>query len=119
MICIVIGRSSYVGLEPTGRARRAAGWRNPPYELRFVIASAAKQSILPLRGDMDCFASLAMTGLDIRATQYPRSTDDRTEKPRRTGSPAFAGDDTFCTEPHRQRHCEERLRRSNRSFFPR
>ena len=27
----------------------------------FVIASAAKQSILPLLGDMDCFAALAMT----------------------------------------------------------
>jgi hypothetical protein len=27
----------------------------------FVIASEAKQSILPLRGEMDCFASLAMT----------------------------------------------------------
>jgi hypothetical protein len=26
-----------------------------------VIASAAKQSILSLRGEMDCFASLAMT----------------------------------------------------------
>ncbi|HMH95718.1 MAG TPA: hypothetical protein VK577_03945, partial [Bradyrhizobium sp.] len=26
-----------------------------------VIASAAKQSILPLRGEMDCFAALAMT----------------------------------------------------------
>jgi hypothetical protein len=26
-----------------------------------VIASAAKQSILPLRGKMDCFAALAMT----------------------------------------------------------
>jgi len=26
-----------------------------------VIASEAKQSILPLRGEMDCFASLAMT----------------------------------------------------------
>jgi len=29
----------------------------------FVIASAAKQSILSLRGEMDCFASLAMTAL--------------------------------------------------------
>src|SRR5437879_5704185 len=29
-----------------------------------------------------------------RATQYPRDADDRTEKPRRTGSPAFAGDDS-------------------------
>jgi hypothetical protein len=28
---------------------------------RAVIASEAKQSILPLRGEMDCFASLAMT----------------------------------------------------------
>jgi len=27
----------------------------------FVIASEAKQSILSLRGAMDCFASLAMT----------------------------------------------------------
>jgi hypothetical protein len=27
-----------------------------------VIASEAKQSILSLRGEMDCFASLAMTG---------------------------------------------------------
>jgi hypothetical protein len=27
----------------------------------FVIASEAKQSILSLRGEMDCFASLAMT----------------------------------------------------------
>src|SRR6267143_3328977 len=26
-----------------------------------VIASEAKQSILPLRGEMDCFAALAMT----------------------------------------------------------
>jgi hypothetical protein len=42
---------------------------NPSYELEFhviasllhVIASAAKQSILSLRGKMDCFASLAMT----------------------------------------------------------
>jgi len=27
----------------------------------YVIASAAKQSILSLRGEMDCFAALAMT----------------------------------------------------------
>jgi hypothetical protein len=31
--------------------------------LEFVIASAAKQSILSLRGEMDCFAALAMTVL--------------------------------------------------------
>jgi hypothetical protein len=36
----------------------------PPYGLFdfFVIASVAKQSILSLRGEMDCFAALAMTG---------------------------------------------------------
>jgi len=30
-----------------------------------VIASAAKQSILSLRGKMDCFAALAMTALQL------------------------------------------------------
>jgi hypothetical protein len=30
-----------------------------------VIASEAKQSILSLRGEMDCFASLAMTAQQI------------------------------------------------------
>src|SRR6266702_7713208 len=30
-----------------------------------------------------------------RATQYSRDVDDRAEKPRRTGSPAFADDDSF------------------------
>jgi hypothetical protein len=29
------------------------------------------------------------------AIQYSRDANDRTEKPRRTGSPAFAGDDSF------------------------
>jgi hypothetical protein len=52
--------------------------------LATVIASEAKQSILPLRRTMDCFASLAMTVVDA---------DERTEKPQRTGSPACAGDD--------------------------
>jgi hypothetical protein len=35
---------------------------NPSYELHVIARSAAtKQSILSLRGKMDCFASLAMT----------------------------------------------------------
>jgi hypothetical protein len=29
----------------------------------------------------------------MRVIQYSRDADDKTEKPRRTGSPAFAGDD--------------------------
>jgi hypothetical protein len=32
---------------------------------RVVIASEAKQSILSLRGEMDCFAALAMTVFDM------------------------------------------------------
>jgi hypothetical protein len=36
--------------EPTGRANA-----------RPMTGSATKQSILPFRGEMDCFASLAMT----------------------------------------------------------
>jgi hypothetical protein len=31
----------------------------------FVIASEAKQSILSLRGAMDCFAALAMTAVAV------------------------------------------------------
>src|SRR6476620_9765806 len=48
-------------------------------------AKRSKQSIYPLCGDMDCFASLAMTELE------QANANDRTGKPRRTGSPAFAG----------------------------
>jgi hypothetical protein len=35
------------------------------FDCRTVIASEAKQSILPLRREMDCFASLAMTVLHL------------------------------------------------------
>src|ERR1017187_6799706 len=54
---------------------------------------------------LDCFASLAMTISGTarhtlnrhrtrkRAIQYSRGLHDRPERPRRTGSPAFAGDD--------------------------
>jgi hypothetical protein len=38
----------------------------------FVIASEAKQSILPLRGEMDCFASLTMTVHKYASTLSPR-----------------------------------------------
>ena len=43
-----------------------------------------------------------------RTIQYSRDADDRTERPRRTGSSAFAEDDRGvwgCSIP---RHCEER-----------
>src|SRR6266481_5076911 len=41
--------------EPTGRANA-----------RPMTGSATKQSILPLRGEMDCFASLAMTACQFQ-----------------------------------------------------
>src|SRR6266850_6209199 len=43
------------------RALRQIQFSNSHDGFETVIASAAKQSILPLRGEMDCFASLAMT----------------------------------------------------------
>jgi len=42
----------------------------------FVIASAAKQSILSLRGQMDCFASLAMTERVARECADPLARND-------------------------------------------
>ena len=46
----------------------AKGSTHPTGYARFlhVIASEAKQSILSLRGGMDCFASLAMTSLQFQ-----------------------------------------------------
>jgi hypothetical protein len=80
------------------RAHRAARSRR-----RAVIArsAATKQSILSLRGAMDCFAALAMTvprrappygrhRPRRRAIQYSRDASDGIEKPRRTGYPAGA-----------------------------
>ena len=32
----------------------------------------------------------------VESAQYSRDANDRTEKPLRTGSPAFAGDDSMC-----------------------
>ena len=45
-----LSRFTLIAKEPTGRANA-----------RPMTGSATKQSILPLRGEMDCFASLAMT----------------------------------------------------------
>jgi hypothetical protein len=46
------------GPHGSGESRR----ENAEAHLEFnVVASEAKQSILPLRGNIDCFASLAMT----------------------------------------------------------
>jgi hypothetical protein len=41
-----------------------------------VIASEAKQSILSLLGEMDCFASLAMTMHKYASTPSPRSAPE-------------------------------------------
>ena len=47
---------------------RPVGGRSRPGSHDHVIASEAKQSILPLRGEMDCFAALAMTSKHTFAT---------------------------------------------------
>jgi hypothetical protein len=45
-----------------GFINASGAWRGEDVNVCLdVIASEAKQSILPLRGEMDCFASLAMT----------------------------------------------------------
>jgi hypothetical protein len=44
---------------------------------RVVIASEAKQSILPLRGEMDCFAALAMTAGANAASRSRRAMRPR------------------------------------------
>ena len=49
-----------------GSSRRGRRW------LETVIASEAKQSILSLRGEMDCFAALAMTLNSTHTFATPR-----------------------------------------------
>src|ERR1700704_1939523 len=87
----------------TGRPLRLTRTGLSPAGTR-QLCLAHKQSILPLRGEMDCFASLAMT-LNTR----PRPRDAKRPRPCmkslarypsapsptpwNTGSPAFAGDD--------------------------
>jgi hypothetical protein len=48
------------------RSQRVGAKRRP------MTGSATKQSILSLRGEMDCFASLAMTNLDGHASILER-----------------------------------------------
>jgi hypothetical protein len=94
-------------------ARRAKAEACPPFPTSlypFVIASEAKRSIYPFCRDMDCFASLAMTG------RYPSSTPKLSspakagdpvfqrpqrliDRPRRTGSPGQAGRRQRCLAP--------------------
>ena len=48
-----------------------------------VIASAAKQSIVPQRGRLDCFASLAMTWSQPRYALYPHPEEPAKRPSRR------------------------------------
>src|SRR2546429_1086982 len=48
-------------------------------------------------------------GFDIRATKYSRDADDRIEKPRRTGSPACAGDDSVVRSEEHTSELQSRL----------
>ena len=64
-----------------------------------VIASAAKQSMVPQKRRMDCFAALADDANchrpRRRTIQYPRDVSNEIDRPQRTGYPAFAGYDDF------------------------
>src|SRR4030081_3648332 len=85
-----------------------------------VIArsEATKQSILSLRGEMDCFASLAMTVSGRarhtsnrhrprrRAIQYSETSVMESKSCGVLDNPACAGYDGLVWE-HRRRHCEE------------
>jgi hypothetical protein len=105
-------------------------------------ALATKQSILSLRGEMDCFASLAMTvsgrarhtsnrrrpppGRRIappddrlrRAIQYSETSVMESKSRSVLDTPACAGYDGLVWE-HRRRHCEERSDEAIHSFFAR
>jgi hypothetical protein len=83
---VFIGRKLHTQLGRTApRGREAASGFG-------VIASAAKQSILPSRGEMDCFAPLAMTAPHL---------------------------DRLCCLKLEPRHCEERSDEAIHSFFAR
>src|SRR6266705_3025376 len=73
-----------------GRLINASGaWRGEGVNVRLdVIASAAKQSILSLRGEMDCFAALAMTAGALESRSLSSGAHSRDPLTRNDGSPA-------------------------------
>jgi hypothetical protein len=83
-------------------------------QLQTVIArsEATKQSILPLRGEMDCFASLAMTSKRTFAAS-PRNAPEPLAGDDGCGYGAFVLCDRFNFQTAKDhsvagRHCEER-----------
>jgi hypothetical protein len=63
-----------------------------------VIASEAKQSILPLRREMDCFASLAMTAPEL---WQPLRTESSAKYERATRSAVIAREGGRTSIPRR------------------
>ena len=88
-------------------ARGTAGAARTRSSLRPLIGGRGsfwQSSGAMRRENANVIFTLSSPALD-RATQYSRDANDRTEKPRRTGSPAFAEDDSdagrqSCDLPH-------------------
>ena len=62
-----------------GLSQRLGRMRGEVANVFYVIASAAKQSILSYCGKMDCLAALAMTARVSRGSTHPASTEDKSE----------------------------------------
>ena len=73
--------------ETAGAARTRSSLR-PPDEGGKFLSKARAQGVARRQSHIQCRQPRR------RVTQYSRDADDRTETPRRTGSPAFAEDDS-------------------------
>ncbi|MEH2531464.1 hypothetical protein V1277_002157 [Bradyrhizobium sp. AZCC 1588] len=83
-------RFCYAQLHTRPRVQQAPGL---PCALRTRGREVDGKSRAPCAARMRSHIQLSSPGLTGRP-QYPRDVSDRTEKPQRTGSPAFAGDDS-------------------------
>src|ERR1700738_4955176 len=86
-----------LGTRPSFPTPTARSWR-----MNWAPSLRAEEEGLTLLSSLGKSAKRVFAQND-RATQYSGDASDRTEKPRRTGSPAFAGDDSLCHSADRQR----------------
>ena len=81
-------------LVQTAHETAGAARTRPSLRPLYSRAGSYLQSSGAMRRENAATYSAVIARLD-RATQYSRGVSDRTEKPRRTGSPACAGDDSI------------------------
>jgi hypothetical protein len=104
LVCVF---SAHIARETAGAASARRSLR-PRSGGRFLHSSGASRR----GGAMACFPTVIARR---RAIQYSRDVSDRTEKPRRTGSPACAGMTAVCGAIY-QLHCEERSEEANHTI---